>query len=204
MTIAIAIIIAAIGIGYTMSRMSKIRKEMPELAETAKKPPRVSKRQKRLEQIRAAEPEYIPPSIDDLVAEEIAEIGIDRIPGAEGLAPAVLLRVFRRDTPDTDRCLPERRRFVVANDISPSEVDIEDVRLVCEDHPPIVPERGLDADHEEERDADHGEERDADHGEERDADHEEERDADHGEERDADHEEERDADHEEERDRSED
>lgn len=160
MRIAIAIIIAAIGIGYAMSRMSKIRKEMPELAETAKKPPRVSKRQKRLEQIRAAEPEYIPPSIDDLVAEDIAEIGIDRIPGAEGLAPAVLLRVFRRDTPDTDRCLPERRRFVVANDISPSEVDIEDVRLVCEDHPPIVPERGLDADHEEERDADHEEEPD--------------------------------------------
>ncbi len=152
MAIALAIIFAAVGIGYAMSRMSKIRKELPELAAKAKKPPRMSKRQKRLEQIRAAEPEYIPPSIDDLVAEEISEIGIDRIPGAEGLLPAVLLRVFRRDTPDADHCLPERRRFVVANDIDPGDADIEDVRLVCQDHAPIAPQEGPDADHEDEPD----------------------------------------------------
>ena len=102
-TVAIAILLAAAGIGYAMSKASKIRKELNEFADV-EKPKRLSKREKRLEQIRAGEPEYVPPTIDDLVSEEIVEIGADQIPGGEGLAPAVLLRVYRRDTAPNDDC----------------------------------------------------------------------------------------------------
>jgi len=109
-TVAIAILIAVAGIGYAMSKASKVRKELNEFADV-EKPKRLSKREKRLEQIRAGEPEYVPPTIDDLVSEEVVEIGADQIPGGEGLAPAVLLRVYRRDTAPDDDCAPADRRI---------------------------------------------------------------------------------------------
>ena len=133
MPLAIAIVIAAIGIGYAMSRVVKIRKDLPELAEG--KPNRLSKREKRLEQIRAPEPEYVAPSIDDLVAAEIAEAGLDDIAGGQGVAPTVKLKVYRRDAPHIERCPPESRRYVLEADVDPSDAGVDDVRLICEGSP---------------------------------------------------------------------
>ncbi len=142
--VLIGIVLAGIGVGYAMSRASKLRKEFPELAE--KKPPRMSKREKRLEQIRASEPEFVPPSIEDLVAAEIAEQKIDEIDGAEGLDPAVMLRVFRRDEPVAHGCPRESLRFSIAGDVDPSEATIDDVRLVCDSPaPPTTPEPEMSA-----------------------------------------------------------
>jgi hypothetical protein len=138
--IAIAVLIAAVGIGIAMSRLTKVRKEFPELAEKAEKPKRMTKRQKRLEQIRAAEPEYVPPSIDDLIAEEIADLGIARVAGADDLSPAVALKVYRRDTPDMETCPPEDRRFVVAEGVDAATASVDDVRLVCDEHPVSGPD----------------------------------------------------------------
>lgn len=152
MALAIAILLAATGIGYAISRLAKVRKEMPEFAERAKKPPRQSKQQKRLEQIRAAEPKYVPPSIDDLVAEEIADIGIDKVPGAEGLAPAVLLKVYRRDTPATEDCPPEQRRFVLTQGVDAASAGVDDVRLICDAHPTASRVPVTDPDREKEPD----------------------------------------------------
>ena len=144
-TVAIAILLAAAGIGYAMSKASKIRKELNEFADV-EKPKRLSKREKRLEQIRAGEPEYVPPTIDDLVSEEIVEIGADQIPGGEGLAPAVLLRVYRRDTAPNDDCAPADRRFVVADGIELGDAGLEDVRLLCMTHETAPPVDGMDVD----------------------------------------------------------
>ena len=135
MTVALAVLIAAVGIGYALSRVARIRKELPELAEAEKKPKRKSKREKRLEQIRAEEPEYVPPSIDDLIAAEIAETGVKDIPGGEGLPAAVLLKVFRRDTATAETCPPAERRFVLADGVNAAEAGVDDVRLICEGHP---------------------------------------------------------------------
>lgn len=134
MALAIAVLIAAVAIGYAMSRVAKIRKELPEIAEKQKRPKRKSKRQKRLEQIRAAEPEYVPPTIEDLVAEEIADLGVDEIPGGDGVAPPVLLKVYKRDTAPDDDCPPAERRYVVANGVDASEAGEQDVRLICVGH----------------------------------------------------------------------
>ena len=136
MSIAIAAIIAAIGIGYAMSRIAKMRRELPDFAEKEAKPKRQSKREKRLEQIRAAEPVYVPPSIEDLVAAEIADTHVDEIPGGEGLSSAVMLKVFRRDTGVAETCLAADRRFVVAPGVDPADADVNDVKLICETHPP--------------------------------------------------------------------
>ena len=134
-TVAIAILAAAVGIGYAMSRASKVRKELNEFADV-EKPKRLSKREKRLAQIRAAEPEYIAPTIDDLVTEEIVATGADQIPGGAGLAPAVLLKVYRRDTAVGDDCKPETRQFVVGDGIEPADAGVEDVKLICDSHEP--------------------------------------------------------------------
>jgi hypothetical protein len=134
LSIALAVIIAAIGIGYAMSRITKMRRELPEFAEKEAKPKRQSKREKRLEQIRAAEPVYVAPSIDDLVAAEIADTHVDEIPGGEGLTSAVMLKVFHRDTAVAETCLPGDRRFVIAAGVEPADADVEDVKLICEGH----------------------------------------------------------------------
>ena len=144
-TIAIAILIAAAGIGYAMSKASKVRKELTEFADI-EKPKRMNKREKRLAQIRAAEPEYVAPSIDDLVSEEIIETGADQIPGGEGLAPAVLLRVYRRDTAPDDDCAPADRRFVVADGIELADAGLDDVRLLCTTHETAPPVDGMGVD----------------------------------------------------------
>ena len=49
-SLAIAILIAAIGVGFAMSRVAKVRKEMAELTEAEPKPKRQSRSKKRLEQ----------------------------------------------------------------------------------------------------------------------------------------------------------
>ena len=146
--VALAILIAAIGIGFAMSRVSKIRKELPEFAEKQAKPKRQSKREKRLEQIRANEPEWVPPTIEDLIAEEIAETGVDRIPGGEGLDTAVLLKVFRRDTGVEEDCAPEDRRFELSAGVSPADAGVDDVKLLCDTHSPARSPQDGDADEE--------------------------------------------------------
>ena len=145
-SLAIAILIAAIGVGFAMSRVAKVRKEMAELTEAEPKPKRQSRSKKRLEQIRAAEPEYVAPSIDDLIIEEVTETGVDRIPGGHGLEVAVRLKVFRRDTPATDTCLPERRRFVLNEGVNAADAGLDDVKLVCEDHANDEPDTETDTD----------------------------------------------------------
>jgi len=137
LAVVIAILLAAFGVGWAMSRASKLRKEFPELAD--KKPPRVSKRQKRLEQIRAAEPEFTPPSIEDLIAEEIKDAGIDRIEGAAAIQPTVLLKAYRRDEHLAKDCPGESLRFVVADGVEPEHADIDDVRLECDAPRPEPP-----------------------------------------------------------------
>lgn len=149
MSLGIAILIAAVGIGYALSRVAKLRKELSDIAEIAdkvEKPRRKSRREKRLEQIRAAEPEYVPPSIEDLVAEEIEDLGVDRIPGGEGVAPAVLLKVYRRDTGRNEDCAPENRRYLVADGVNAEDAGVGDVRLTCADHPTAESRRPPDAD----------------------------------------------------------
>ncbi|HHC07515.1 MAG TPA: hypothetical protein ENK55_02190 [Actinobacteria bacterium] len=68
-----------------------------------------------------------------LVDEEVRELGLADIPGAEGIGPAVLLKVWHRDVAIRRACPdPARLRYVVADD-APAEPDVDHVRLDFED-----------------------------------------------------------------------
>ena len=72
------------------------------------------------------------PTVMDLVREEVAETGVENIPGHEGLTGPVMLKVFRRDQAVRDRCTHDGYTFVVAEGVEPSEALEDDVVLCCE------------------------------------------------------------------------
>jgi hypothetical protein len=68
-----------------------------------------------------------------LVQEEVAETGVDQIPGADGVDITVRLRVWHRDAEVRDECAGEGRlRFQVDEDAEPSDASADQVRLVCD------------------------------------------------------------------------
>lgn len=69
------------------------------------------------------------PDILELVNEEVQDAGITDLAGAEGIDPAVLLKVWKRDRED---CAEQAGRFVVADGVEPSAATEADVTFVCE------------------------------------------------------------------------
>jgi hypothetical protein len=69
------------------------------------------------------------PDILELVAEEVRESGITDLPGADGIDPVILLKVWKRDRGDC----PERTgTFVVAEGAEPSNATETDVTFGCD------------------------------------------------------------------------
>lgn len=71
-----------------------------------------------------------PPDILQLVREEVAELGIDKIEGADGIDPSVLLQVYRRDVVNCAE--GGTRMFVLADDVKAAEAGQDTLSLVCE------------------------------------------------------------------------
>ena len=103
-------------------------------------PASASKRQRRVLETLAPAPEL--PTLMDLVREEIEDLGIEEIPGHEGVSDAVLLKVYRRDLPSIESCEHETYEFVIAESVPADEATERDVRLVCPDCeiPGTIPE----------------------------------------------------------------
>jgi hypothetical protein len=72
------------------------------------------------------------PTMMDLVRAEIEETGVDRLPGHEGLAGPVMLKVYRRDAAIRERCTHEGFGFVLQDGIEPEAATEDNVRLYCE------------------------------------------------------------------------
>ncbi len=68
------------------------------------------------------------PDILDLVNEEVREAGIAELPGAEGLDPVVLLKVWKRDR---EACSEGEGRFIVSDGVEPSAAKEADVIFEC-------------------------------------------------------------------------
>ncbi len=64
----------------------------------------------------------------DLVNEEVRETGIAELPGAEGIDPVVLLKVWKRDR---EACSEGEGRFVVSDGVEPSAAKEADVMFEC-------------------------------------------------------------------------
>jgi hypothetical protein len=68
------------------------------------------------------------PDIIELVNEEVREAGITDLPGAEGIDPVILLKVWKRDRDD---CGDGAQRFVLADGVEPSAATETDVVFEC-------------------------------------------------------------------------
>jgi len=68
------------------------------------------------------------PDILELVDQEVRESGITDLPGADGIDPVVLLKVWKRDCGD---CGEQTGRFVVAGGVKPSAATETDVVFDC-------------------------------------------------------------------------
>ena len=68
------------------------------------------------------------PDILELVEQEVTESGIADLPGAEGIDPVVLLKVWRRDGDD---CAKGQGSFVVVDGVEPSAATEADVTFEC-------------------------------------------------------------------------
>ncbi len=73
-----------------------------------------------------------PPGILELVNQEVQEAGIGSLPGADGIDPTVLLKVWKRDGAG---CAEGQGRFVLGHGIAPDEATEDTLRFECGDNP---------------------------------------------------------------------
>ena len=85
------------------------------------------------------------PTVMDLVREEIAETGVKDIPGHEGLAGPVMLKVYRRDLRVVEHCTHEGYQFIVAEGVEATEATEDDVILYCSECGLLAEEIGTDS-----------------------------------------------------------
>ena len=113
---AIGFVVFAVVAGVLYLRMLKRRREL--LPEQAEKP-RVSRRmQRQLEKVREFD-QYEPevPTLEELIAAEVAETGVDDLPGHGGLDTAVKLKVYHRDEAVHDGCRDRGLHFAVRDGV---------------------------------------------------------------------------------------
>ncbi len=72
-----------------------------------------------------------PPDILQLVHDEITDLGIDRIKGADGIDPSVLLQVYRRDEVNCGD--NSSHEFILADGVDPRDADLDTLSLRCDD-----------------------------------------------------------------------
>jgi hypothetical protein len=73
-----------------------------------------------------------PPDIFELVNQEVQEAGIGSLPGADGVDPTVLLRVWKRDGTG---CAGEQGTFVLYEGLAPDEASEDTLRFECGGNP---------------------------------------------------------------------
>ncbi len=103
----------------------------PEQEEEEKReyPRSASRRQRKI--LSQFEPDPEIPTLMDLVRAEIEELGIEEIPGGEGVGAAVLLKVYRRDR--AADCTHDGIAYRVAEGVDPGAAEGPDVVLICEE-----------------------------------------------------------------------
>lgn len=122
-------IIVTVGIVVFLNRRTRDR-----MLETAIEPeidkPRIgSKRQHKI--AASFEPPKETPTIEELVAQEAADTGVNEIPGGDGLDVSLKLRVYWRDEVVRSGCTDGTIEFRLAEGVSTSQAETDDVRLVC-------------------------------------------------------------------------
>lgn len=69
------------------------------------------------------------PDIIELVQEEVDDAGLGELPGAEGIDPTVLLKVWKRDRYG---CADGQGRYVISDDVAPEDATEDSVSFECD------------------------------------------------------------------------
>jgi len=72
-----------------------------------------------------------PPGILELVNQEVQDSGIGSLPGADGVDPTVLLKVWKRDG---SGCAEGQGTFVLGHGIEPNEATADTLKFECGKH----------------------------------------------------------------------
>lgn len=129
MEVILPIFLIAAALIFAFGRMSRKRvDDVPEV----ERPKRQSRRDRKLEAFRAANPDPVLPTMFDLMMEEAQELGVNDIPGGEDLEVPIKLKVWRRDEAKRTNCAGGVR-FEIQPGIDPTSATEDHVRLVCAD-----------------------------------------------------------------------
>jgi hypothetical protein len=127
----IALVVSVALVAYLLTRQRE--RLRPEIDPNDPPPPPAARRPTRQEKLlQKLEPLPEIPTVMDLMRAEIEETGVARLPGHEGLAGPVMLKVFRRDAAVRERCTHEGFGFVVRDGVEPEAATEDDVHLYCE------------------------------------------------------------------------
>lgn len=129
MEVVLALVVVAIVLAIAFGRSMRRRGDLLETDE--EKPKKMSKREKKLAEIRANEPDITIPTINELQQQELEDTGVNSIEGHEGLSDTVKLKVYHRDISSHRDCPPEALRFRLSYGIEPESATVDDVRLTC-------------------------------------------------------------------------
>jgi hypothetical protein len=156
--LGLVVVVVVLGAAFGRSVMQR-RKMEAELGIEPEK--RMSKREKKLAEIRANDPDPVIPTLQELVTQELSETGVNDIGGSAGLADPVKLKVYHRDFPNLD-CPREALHFRLSYGIEAEAATVDDVRLVCDADGAGKTPAGAEAEVETDSDVEEGTPTDAD------------------------------------------
>jgi hypothetical protein len=110
---AVGIVMAVISITVVLVLLTRMESKNKELASADLAGERVTSK---------------PGGMLELVYEEVREAGIGSLPGAEGVDPTVLLRVWKRDS---GGCAQGQGAFVLTDGVPPNEATIDTLSFEC-------------------------------------------------------------------------
>ena len=118
---------------FFFMRMVQARDASPDYEPPARRPRRLSSKERKLERMREFEAAIPPrPTIQELMQQEVEATGVDRVPGGDGLEIPVRLKVWHRDADVRADCTAEGLRFIVTEGVAPAAATEDDVMLVCD------------------------------------------------------------------------
>jgi len=128
-TAFVIFVIVTMGIVVFLNRRTRDKMRETAIEPEIDKPRIGSKRQQQM--VASFEPPKETPTIEELVAQEAADTGVNEIPGGDGLDVSLKLRVYWRDEVVRRGCTEGTIEFRLAEGVSPNQAETDDVRLVC-------------------------------------------------------------------------
>ncbi len=121
--------IVTIGVVVFLNRRTRDKIRDSAIETDTQNPRAGTKRQQRV--VDSFDPPTELPTIEELVAQEVADTDVNEIAGGDGLDVSLKLRVYWRDEVVRRGCTDGALEFRIAEGVAADEAETDDVRLVC-------------------------------------------------------------------------